>query len=89
MERQGYRPTTAQENIIVMQSVAHFQQWPRPGTNGITFVHTAEAPRCEAACVFCQQKDWLENRFELALFVPVPSGQTLLGFARDADGEDD
>ena len=89
MGRQGYRPSTCQEQRTIVQHFAHFQQWSRPGTKGNTFAHTAEVPRCDAACVLCPHNDWLENRFELALFVTVPSEQTLLGFARGADGEDD
>ena len=72
-----------------MQNFAHFQQWSRPGTKGNTFSTTGEIARCEAACAICQQKDWIEHRFKLALFAPPPVEQTLLSFARDSTSEDE
>ena len=89
MERQGCRKITAQENIIIVQNFAHFQQWSRPGTKANTFSSAPEIPRCEAACAICQQKDWIEHRFKLALFAPTPVAQTLSSCARDSTSEDE
>ena len=67
MEERGCRPITGQEKRIMVQNFAHFQQFSRLGSKGNTFAHAEEVPRCEAACVFCQQKDWLEHRHKLCL----------------------
>ena len=72
-----------------MQSFAHCQQWSRLGTKGNTFSTTGEGARCEAACAICQQKDWIEHRFKLALFAPPPVEQALLSLARDSTSEDE
>ena len=73
MEQSGNRPITAQEKRIMVQNFAHFQQFSRPGSKSNTFVSTPEVPRCEAACVLCQQKDWVENRHKLCLFGKPPA----------------
>ena len=39
-------------NVFGVHDFPHSQQWPRPSTKGNTFANTAEAPRCEAGCVF-------------------------------------
>ena len=41
--------------------VTHFQQFSRPGAKGNTFARIPEEPRCEAACVLCQRKDFIEH----------------------------
>ena len=57
------------------QNFAHFQQFSRPGAKGNTFARVSEVPRCEAACVLCQRKDWIEYRHKLNLFGKPPNVQ--------------
>ena len=73
LQERGCRAITGQEKRIMVQNFAHFQQYSRPGTGANTFARTAEVPRCEAACVICQRKDWIEQRHEVALFKEAPS----------------
>ncbi len=56
-----------------MQNSAHFQQFSRPDAKGNTFAPGMEVPRCEAACVVCQQKDFVEHRHKLSLFADPPA----------------
>ena len=60
LQQSGPRPITVQEKRVMVQNFAHFQEFSHPGAKSNTFVRTSEVPRCEAACVLCQQKDWLE-----------------------------
>ena len=68
MEHTGCRPITGQEKRLIVGNFAHFQQFSRPGAKGNTFARVSEVPRCEAACVVCQRKDWIEHRHKLNLF---------------------
>ena len=52
----------------MVQNFAHFQQFCRPGTECNRFVPGDDVPRCEAACVCCAQKDFLEHRHKVCLF---------------------
>ena len=56
------RTSTGREMTIMVQTFAHVQQFFRPGAKGNTFAHIPEEPRCEAACVLCQRKDFIEHR---------------------------
>ena len=62
MEQSGSRPIAGQEKRILVQTFAQFQQFFRPGAKGNTFARIPEEPRCEAACVLCQRKDFIEHR---------------------------
>ena len=62
MEQSGSCPSTGQEKRIIVQHFALFQQFSRPGAKGSTFARILEAPRCEAACVLRQRKDFVEHR---------------------------
>ena len=73
MEQSGSRPIAGQEKRIIVQKFAHFQQFSRPGAKGNTFARIPEEPRCEAAFVFCQRKDFIEHRHKLNLFGQPPS----------------
>ena len=50
MEQSGSRSITGQKKRIIVQNFAHFHKF------------SPEEPRCEAACVLCQRKDFIENR---------------------------
>ena len=63
MEQSGSRPITGQEKRIIVQNFAHFQQFSPPGAKGNTFARIPEKPRCEAACVLCQRKNFIGHRF--------------------------
>ena len=69
----------------MVQNFAHFQQSSRPGAKGQIFTRAPEVPRCEAACVFCQRKDWIEQRHKIALFAEPP--QQEVGRSLDYEGE--
>ena len=56
----------------MVQNFAHFQQFCHPGSRGNRFSGGEAVPRCEAACVVCAQKDYLEHRHKLSLFGAVP-----------------
>ena len=62
MEQSGSRLITGHEKRITVQHYVHFQQYARPGAKGNTFAGVPEEPRCEAACVLCQRKDFIEHR---------------------------
>ena len=62
MEQSGTRPVTGQAKRIIVQNFAHIQQFSRPGAKGNTFALIPEEPWCEAACVSCQRKDFIEHR---------------------------
>eukprot|EP00812_Abedinium_dasypus_P007843 NODE_1_length_8589_cov_4.556480.p1 GENE.NODE_1_length_8589_cov_4.556480~~NODE_1_length_8589_cov_4.556480.p1 ORF type:complete len:2586 (+),score=446.46 NODE_1_length_8589_cov_4.556480:571-8328(+) len=72
LQQSGPRPITAQEKRVMVQNFAHFQEFSHPGAKSNTFARTSEVPRCEAACVLCQQKDWLEQRHKLSLWRSPP-----------------
>ena len=73
MAEAGQRPISAQEKRIIIQNFARFQQYCRPGAGGNFFADCEEVPRCEAACVVCAQKDYLEHRHKMSLFAEAPS----------------
>ena len=75
MEQCGCRPITGQEKRMIVQNFAHFQQFSRTGAKGNTFARIPEVPRCEAACVLCQRKDYIEHRHKLNLFGQPPNDQ--------------
>ena len=72
MAEAGCRATSAQEKRLMVQNFAHFQQFCHPGSKGNRFSGGEAVPRCEAACVVCAQKDYLEHRHKLSLFGAVP-----------------
>ena len=45
----------------MVQNFATFQQFSRQGAGANVFSRCPEVPRCEAACVICQQKDFIEE----------------------------
>ena len=72
LEERGCQPIAAQEKRIMARDFATFQQFSRQGAGGNVFSRCPEVPRCEAACVLCQQKDFIEHRYKLNLFAPSP-----------------
>ena len=69
----------------MVQNFAHFQQFCHPGSKGNRFSGVEAVPRCEAACVVCAQKDYLERRHKLSLFGALPEG----GAPQPADSASD
>ena len=72
MQEQRCRPIAAPEKRIIVHNCLHFQQFSRPCAQANTFASAIAVLRSEAACVFCQQKDWLEHRHKLCLFGTPP-----------------
>ena len=73
-----------------MQNFARFQQYCRPGAGGNFFADREEVPRCEAACVICAQKDYLEHRYKMSLFGEAPKGVTSEGsLAKNTEAEEE
>ena len=89
MAEAGCRPITAQEKRIMVQNFAHFQQFCHPGSKGNRFSGGEAVPRCEAACVVCAQKDYVEHRHKLSLFGAVPHERVSDYCADPASDHDD
>ena len=51
-----------EEKRIVVQNFVHFQQVSRPGAKGNMFARIPNEPRCKAACVLCQRKDFIQHQ---------------------------
>ena len=73
----------------MVQNFAHFQQFCHPGSKGNRFSGGKAVPGCEAACVVCAQKDYLEHRHKLSLFGAVPEERVSEHCADPASDQDD
>ena len=73
----------------MVQNFAHFQQFCHPGSRANRFSGSEAVPRCEAACVVCAQKDYLEHRHKLSLFGAVPEGRVSEHCADPASDQND
>ena len=94
-EQCGPKAIAGEEKRLIVQNFAHFQQFSRPGAKSNTFARISEVPRCEAVCVLCARKDFIEQRHMLNLFALPPKDDQRIEFvSRDAfqlartDGEE-